>query len=159
MTESFGIGDVIAVYAAFLSTAVAILQYRQHQLNRQILSIKFDSEFTIVHKSVCCTITNLSNYTVNIECGGVGYVWRPWLRPWKRDFETLCVRPFVLSKSEGWGETYVDVIAAGGAVYLECSDVQKHTPKVNWLNARGFGGRNVVAIEHSASAKLAIAFP
>jgi hypothetical protein len=160
MFDGFGVGDMIAIYAAVLSTAVAILQYRQHQHSRRTLSIKFNDEFTVTHKSICCTITNLTNHTIHIECGGVGYTWKPWARPWAREFELMCKRPFVLGAAEQpYEETYVDSIPSGGAVHLECHDVQKHTPRIGWLSGRGFAGRNVVAIDHSASSKHTIAFP
>lgn len=95
-------------------------------------------------------LTNLSSRQLDMDFFGIGWGYRPWLRPWKIKMdEASSLAVFVLQESEEirWTKPLDPV----QVVYAEV-DVRKDlTALKKALTRKGFGYRACLMISHSLS--------
>jgi hypothetical protein len=141
--------EVTAFYGAALATFLAVVQYRQWLRGQVGLSVIASKEFSAPPEHLEVMITNTVQSKVFIDFCGVGYGYRPWLKPWAKRFETL-------HSMKGVEGDHLSGKAAGGWLAPgEVMEVYFDREAFGRLNApvpvRGFGTRLHVCVDHSRS--------
>ena len=81
--------DPVALYGAALATTLAVIQYRQWKSAQEVLAFKIYEKPTTFPAPIDATITNITSHTIYLEFVGIGYSFRPYLRPWKIRFLSI----------------------------------------------------------------------
>lgn len=142
-------GNVLAIYGAFVATIVALIKFQQHRATRKIFQIRCSDEFQIADGYVTLTITNLSNREVDIDFAGVGFGYRAWLRPWKIEFEELVGLHIFILEDDLREVQWFMPLKSGQLVFAELNGKISSLRQVpNW-SRKGCGSKLYLEITHS----------
>ena len=78
--------DPIALYGALLATILAVIQYRQWKSAQEVLTFKIYEKPLDFPAHIDATITNITPHLIYLEFVGIGYSYRPYVRPWTTSF-------------------------------------------------------------------------
>lgn len=78
--------DWLAAYGTALSTMLAVIMVSHKLAEFRPFRFRPYSELEFPSTNVDGYLTNLSRFQIAVDGVWVGYTFRPWLRPWRRDF-------------------------------------------------------------------------
>lgn len=145
------LADWLAVYGAALSTLLAVIMISHKLAEYRPFRFRPYSELEFPSANVDGHLTNLSRFQIAVDGVWVGYTYRPWLRPWRREFYEADMM-IGLSIPE-LAEFQVDskLIEPGGHIFVTWNGKEPFKSRLKLANKAGLDHRISIIIDHSLS--------
>ena len=143
--------NYVGLYGAVLSTILALIVIISKMRESRPFRIRKYSDLALPSQRIEAHLTNMSPFTVATDGVWLGYSFRRWYWPFRRDFDEGYGMGGYNIETDQKVHLETKLFGPGSHLILEYNSERQYQSRQKWLDWKGFDYRLSIMIDHSLS--------